>query len=405
MEKPTTRNLNRLSFIDSLHGWVVGDTGTILKTSNGGQSWTSQQSGITNDIIDICMTDRSFGWAVAIDLFAYGTITLRTTNGGTTWQTKRYPIPDKYFYAIEFLDSLNGWMGGAGVLVKSTDGGETWVSATVDSTMYSYFPIRNIKFLSRSYAFAVGGAMDITAVVWKTVNSGERWSVTGISSEPLNDIYYIDSLNIMCIGGDFEYGADLVTTADGGENWDYRFLGILGEGRAMSFRTRAEGWVALGFSGTYMFTLDSGRTWTDMYTPDTSGVYDVIFTDARHGYMVGKRGTILRYDPGAVSVDLHDRTGNLSTVALAQNFPNPFNPSTTIRYDLPERSYVTIRIYDVTGREVEAIDERVQQAGAHAVRFSGRSLASGMYLYTLSVKPLVSKTADYSMTKKMVLLR
>ena len=106
LEKPTTRNLNRLSFVDSLRGWVVGDTGTILNTTNGGENWTMQQSGITNDIIDICMIDQNFGWAVAIDLISYGTITLKTTNGGTTWHPKRYPISEKYFYTIEFLDSL-----------------------------------------------------------------------------------------------------------------------------------------------------------------------------------------------------------------------------------------------------------------------------------------------------------
>jgi photosystem II stability/assembly factor-like uncharacterized protein len=405
LEKQTSRNLNKLCFLDSLHGWVVGDTGTVLRTTNGGENWTLQQTGITNDILDICMVDQKFGWAVAIDLITYGTVTLKTTNGGSVWRIKRYPIPEKYFYTVEFLDSLTGWMGGAGVLVKTTDGGETWSDASVDSTMYSNFPIRNLKFFSRNYAFGVGGAMDITAVVWKTTNRGERWSVTGISSEPLNDLYYIDSLNIVCIGGDFEYGADLVSTTNGGEDWEYRYLAIFGEGRAISFRTRAEAWVALGFTGTYMYTLDSGRTWTDMFTPDSSGVYDVVFTDPSHGFMVGKRGTILRYNPQAVSVNASRRPEIPSTTTLAQNYPNPFNPTTTIQYDLPEKSYVTIKIHDIVGREVETINVGIKQAGTHGVRFSGMRIASGVYLYTLSVRPLVSKAAEYSLTRKMVLIR
>jgi photosystem II stability/assembly factor-like uncharacterized protein len=151
----------------------------------------------------------------------------------------------------------------------------SWFDAIIDSSLWASHPVHNIKFFSPDYGYAVGGIQDISSVIWRTTSGGASWSAMEAGLEPLNDIHYFDSLNILCIGGDFEYGLGLVKSSNGGESWEYIYLGIIGEGRALSFRTDAEAWVAMGFTGTYLQTLDSGHTWTDMYTPDSSGVYDV----------------------------------------------------------------------------------------------------------------------------------
>ena len=65
LASPTSRNLNKVCFIDSLEGWVAGDTGTILHTSDGGNNWTRQNPGILDDITELFMLDRRFGWAGA----------------------------------------------------------------------------------------------------------------------------------------------------------------------------------------------------------------------------------------------------------------------------------------------------------------------------------------------------
>ncbi len=69
---------------------------------------------------------------------------------------------------------------------------------------------------------------------------------------------------------------------------------------------------------------------------------------------------------------------------LNQNFPNPFNPSTVISYQLSANSYVSLRVYDILGREVETIVEARQPAGSHMVRFDGTSLAGGVYICCLT---------------------
>jgi hypothetical protein len=84
--------------------------------------------------------------------------------------------------------------------------------------------------------------------------------------------------------------------------------------------------------------------------------------------------------------------------ALEQNYPNPFNPTTVIQYNLPERSHVTLTVYDVLGRVVSTLVDEVRAAGRHHVVFDGRGLASGMYLYRLQAGNFVS-------TKKMLTVK
>jgi hypothetical protein len=89
---------------------------------------------------------------------------------------------------------------------------------------------------------------------------------------------------------------------------------------------------------------------------------------------------------------------NPSNLQLIQNFPNPFNPSTTIRYILPHNLNVTLSVCNVFGQVVSILAEGHQEAGIHEVKFDGSSLASGMYFCRLHAGKLVA-------VKKLVLVR
>ena len=87
-----------------------------------------------------------------------------------------------------------------------------------------------------------------------------------------------------------------------------------------------------------------------------------------------------------------------SNFALSQNYPNPFNPSTKINYDLPTDSKVSIKLFDMSGREVMTLVNEVKTAGYYTVSFNGANLSSGVYFYTISADNFVS-------TKKMTLIK
>ncbi len=100
---------------------------------------------------------------------------------------------------------------------------------------------------------------------------------------------------------------------------------------------------------------------------------------------------------------IQNEAANPSGYSLLQNYPNPFNPVTTLRYDLPENSYVNITIYDMLGREVKTMVNQVQNAGYRSIIWDatndfGKPMSAGIYLYQI-------QAGEYLQTKKMVLLK
>ncbi len=84
--------------------------------------------------------------------------------------------------------------------------------------------------------------------------------------------------------------------------------------------------------------------------------------------------------------------------SLRQNYPNPFNPSTTINYDLSANTFVSLKVFDVLGRQVRTLIDERQNAGNHSVSFDASDLPSGVYFYRLEV-------GTYHDTKKLLFLK
>gem|GEM_PF-2790093 len=84
--------------------------------------------------------------------------------------------------------------------------------------------------------------------------------------------------------------------------------------------------------------------------------------------------------------------------SLDQNYPNPFNPTTTIHYALPQRSHITMTVFNTLGQQVANLADAVDEPGGHSVRFDGSGLASGVYFYRL-------QAGDYVATKRLILIR
>lgn len=97
--------------------------------------------------------------------------------------------------------------------------------------------------------------------------------------------------------------------------------------------------------------------------------------------------------------DVKDKpVANVTKFDLGQNYPNPFNPVTSIKYSVPQNSLVTLKVYDVLGREVRTLVNEVKNAGSYNVSFNASELASGLYIYTL-------RAGNNTLTKKMMLLK
>ena len=397
ISSPVNTNLRNCVFTDNLNGWAAGDEGVIIHTSNGGNSFVIQNSGISYYINDIFFLNNRLGWVVANEFLFSGTTILSTTNGGVVWTSSLFPDTSKFFRTIYFRDSLNGYIAGfGGSIFKTSDAGVSWLPAVVDTSEFSGFPVSRIIFSSPLIGFACGGYTDVAGVIWRTSDGGFNWSAGAYSPEPFYDFYVKDPQRLICAGGDFEYGVQITNTSNAGLNWVYYSLDLFGQAYSIDFRTPYEGWMSLGYSFNWAVTYDSGNTWSSIPVIENAEIYSVDFSDSLHGWAVGNNGAILKYVPASVSINI--KSGNPEVFSLDQNYPNPFNPSTVIRYSLKEKSFICLKIYDLVGKEISVLVNEDQNAGIYSVKFEGINLPGGIYYYTL-------RSGNISVTKKMVIIK
>jgi hypothetical protein len=128
-------------------------------------------------------------------------------------------------------------------------------------------------------------------------------------------------------------------------------------------------------------------------------LYAVTFVNSDIGWVVGNTGTIMKTTNGGVSFIEEKEMDEVPTnYLLTQNFPNPFNPTTKIRYSVPKSSDVVIKVYDVLGNEIEILVNEEKPAGIYEITWYAEGLPSGVYFYQL-------RAGSFVETKKMVLMK
>ena len=287
--------------VDANTGWAVGgaptyypsDAGTILKTTDGGISWTKQSSGTSNALYAVTFLNASTGWAVG----AGGTM-LKTTNGGASWSSQSSGTTSDLKSAF-FLDANTGWIvGNGGMALKTTNGGSTWSSLSSGTTK----DLRSVTFTDANTGWAVGGdyywsgstAIN-TSLILKTTNGGSSWSVqsTG-SSFALYGVSFTDANNGWAVGGyvnwpndyPMTYGA-IQRTTNGGASWTTPVNGVVSYLRSVAFTDANTGW-AVGNAGTILKTTNGGTTWSQQLATVTRDLlFAVSFVDAYNGWVCG----------------------------------------------------------------------------------------------------------------------
>ncbi|MCH7722911.1 MAG: T9SS type A sorting domain-containing protein [Bacteroidetes bacterium] len=397
---PTDKLLRHVFFVNNDTGWCAGAEGIIFHTTDGGKNWTEQNSTVNTFIVDLFFLNENLGWALTLrNTLPFGTTILKTTNGGMDWVATDYPENNVFMNVIFYFDSLNGWLGGSKI-VSTSDGGLNWIDVAIDSGLVSNLPVLNFNFYNRQFGYACGGFIDLAGVIWRTTDYGLNWSSVGISPDQIFDMFVFDSLNAITLSGDPEgfFGIGDIKTTDAGENWRFDELPFFALSFAIDFRTDTEGWSASG--PKFLFTSDRGETWVEKLTPDSAVIFDLTFTDSTTGYAVGENGLILKYKQNTTKVE--DNINLPEKIVLHQNFPNPFNPGTSIQYAVSSRQFISLKIYDVLGNEIAVLVNEEKPAGEYEVKFSanggGKGLTSGIYFYQLRIGSVIQ-------TKKMVYLK
>ncbi|MCB0727155.1 MAG: T9SS type A sorting domain-containing protein [Ignavibacteriae bacterium] len=404
---PTSRDLTSVFFIDSLNGWIGGDSGYIIHTTDKGKSWINQSTGVNNSIHSLYFLNDHRGFALSFEFdntppAYFGTRILTTSDGGNTWNNSLFPDSNIFLSTIFFIDSLKGFTGGSnGIIYYTTNTGETWLESVIDSGFAFGFPIIDIEFFDREIGFASGGSFDIAGQMFKTTDGGLNWRSVIVGPEPVLDLYVVDSLNILCAGGDFEYGASIVSTTNSGANWIYNELGVFGISNAIGYRTQNEIWVSLNLIDSFLLSTNGGTKWDLIATPNNSIINKMTFADSRNGWAVGNNGVIYKYNSSLINI-VNNGISIPEKFILYQNYPNPFNPSTNLGFGISELGFVSLKVYDAQGKEVATLVNETKAPGYYNIQFSatggGSNLASGVYYYRL-------EAGGFVQTKRMMLLK
>ena len=243
-----------------------------------------------------------------------------------------------------------GWNG---TILRTTNGGTTWTSQSSGTTNFLY----SVSFIDANTGVAVGH----DGTILRTTDGGANWlSQTSGTTISLVDVSFIDVNTGTVVGG----------------GWDYP-----------------------NQYNVILRTTNGGTTWTSQSSGTTKILYGVSFTDANTGAAVGEWGTIIHTTNGGVTFVEEERTHEMPAgFSLSPNYPNPFNPTTSMQYTISSRQFVTLKVYDILGREVATLVNEEKTAEEYEVEFDGTGLPSGIYIYQL-------KASSFVETRKMILLK
>lgn len=281
----TLITLNELRSI-SLHNadaWVCGTGGAIFHTTNFGETWAAQASGVGNFLESIQMLDEDNGWCVGDS----GTI-LQTGNGGSAWNDLSIPSPQN-LNGVSFVSPTTGVIVGTdGLIIRTTDGGEDWGSSPGVTSQN----LHSVSFAGANEGIAVGD----TEIILRTVDGGVNWNQVYIGNlgnpYPLHAAQMVDETVGYAVGSK----ALVLKTIDSGKTWQrlpsLPALPLGGDTlHGVYFLDENTGFVG-GTIGTILKTVNGGQTWSPPATSIvTQNVNDFGFSSSQQGLAVG--GSIL----------------------------------------------------------------------------------------------------------------
>ena len=165
-------NLMGIQMISETTGFIAGSENTILKTTDGGETWigSSERARVgetRNNLEGIWFVSETTGWVIG----SFGTL-MQTTDGGETWE-KQNPGFDNNLFGIYFIDENTGWISGQeGLILHTTDGGATWNQQETES----YDDLHDITFVDNMVGWAVGGFNSVL----HTTDGGKTWTISNI---------------------------------------------------------------------------------------------------------------------------------------------------------------------------------------------------------------------------------
>ncbi len=319
--------ISALHFWDRQLGWVVGghSQGVILKTIDGGTAWLDRSSFTLQGLVDVFFVDALNGWSVGRNGFI-----VKTTNGGDTWTPQS--INALQLLTVHFVDSLRGWIGGTnsnlqGFVAKTTNGGGTWISQLSRPEEAMFF---DVYFANSQIGCAVGGNAFLfgttnTGRIYRTTNGGTNWAPieTGMR-------YPLFSVHFSGLNSGWAVGSlgRIVGTTDAGNSWHEYSRASRVRISDCDFIDTVSG-IGAGWSGNLLFTSDGGSSWRTWQTDSLINFLSCVLVNNSTAFAVGgyrfpaiRRGVISKTTDAGVtwSTSVFDSIDGFLSVSFSNQY-------------------------------------------------------------------------------------
>jgi len=272
-------NYNGVFFFNNTNGWIVGESGRILRTVDAANNFTAHNVPSVNRLNAIHFPTASVGYAVGFNTSTAVGVIFKTIDAGNTWAAVGAPAGSPgEFFAVFGRGSSKVWIGGAaGVLFRSDNGGSTWVTLTSGITEH----IRSIYFTSDTNGVFVADTG--TATIRYTTNQGGLWTTaTGAPAQNLESVKFLDSNTGVAVGN----LGTIVRTVNGGANWSASTSGTSSNLRDVTWESSTVVW-AVGESGAIVRSSDGGLNFTSQTTPTALRLNGIASIDTNLTLAVG----------------------------------------------------------------------------------------------------------------------
>lgn len=359
--------------------------GLFLSTDNG-LNWKPMNNGIQSITVNAIAVDSNIAGNTSVFAGTFPSGVFLSTDNGTNWTAVNNGIRSVNISALTVI-GRNIFAGSSDGVFRSTNNGVSWNDGGLDG---SYV----VKLLSASDQ---AGDTVIFAGTWSgtflSTDYGNNW-VTYPVAIPAT------SANVVALANAFYYSSNV------GAGWNLTELPRttntwIGCVIAVSPNSGGDTDIIVGTSDEgVLISTNNGTAWNSFNTgmPSAYGIYSLAASGPYLLAGINLSGVWKRLLSEVTSVQKTPPNQIPQLFSLSQNYPNPFNPSTTISYQIASASKVSLKVYDLLGREIATLVDETKLAGNYTATFRAANLPSGVYFYRL-------QAGTFTQTKKLVLLK
>jgi photosystem II stability/assembly factor-like uncharacterized protein len=375
LSSPVNEDLVSLCFVDTQHGWILSEQGTLISTDNGGVTWQTSVLG-SGTYTSVYFVDQDNGCVTG---YQDSSFIMLTTDGGANWQMSEHEKADRLNDAF-FSDATHGWVvgirDGLNFILHTGDGGQNWGQQTGPL-------VQGAELYSISFRDGISGNTCGKDGAFYTTNSGGASWALDISipalGVDLNGIINWGMFSGCAVG---ESGIALVTANKWGTYVETTTNTEQTLDAVSADITTNKMWAA-GENGTIIFTPNYILGWIVQNTGVTEHLHDIDMIDESNGWAVGDNGTILRFGENTAVDDKFKVHGSRFNVEV---FPNPTKGVSSFRFQVSGNELVRLKIYDLHGREVMQLLDAELPAAEHVVQADLSGLTEGMYIVEVMVE-------------------